>query len=109
MASTNNIQGFLNSAEPDDAKPTPKRIRIMLEDNADIPPTGQFVSVNGRTYMVQPGKWFDAPQELINVLDDAVATVPILDPNTQRVIGYRDRLRFPYRVHNSHSGGTARG
>lgn len=81
-------------------KATPKgeeKVRIMIEDNDEIPPGGQFIQVNGRSFMIQSGHEVDVPRSVCDVLDHAVKSVPITDAmNT--VIGYRDRLRFPYRV-----------
>lgn len=77
------------SAEP--------RVRIVLEENDQIPPTGQFVGVNGVGYLVMPGEPVDVPESVLDVLDNAIMSVPMKDSNDQ-VIGYRDRLRFPYRI-----------
>lgn len=77
------------SAEP--------RVRIILEENDQIPPTGQFVGVNGVGYLVQPGVAVDVPESVLDVLDNAIMSVPVKDAN-DAVIGYRDRLRFPYRI-----------
>lgn len=71
--------------------------RIILEDNADIPPTGLFLSHNGRPYMIQPGEVVDIPDFLREILDHAVISVPLVDSKTQQVIGYRDRSKYPYR------------
>lgn len=71
-------------------------VRIYLEDSDAIAPSGQPFGVNGRTYMLKPGVEVDVPPELISVLNDAVMEVPILEPNTDRLIGFRKRLRFPY-------------
>lgn len=77
------------SAEP--------RVRIILEENDQIPPTGQFVGVNGVGYLVMPGTPVDVPESVLDVLDNAIMSVPVKDAN-DAVIGYRDRLRFPYRI-----------
>lgn len=71
--------------------------RIVLEDNSDIPPTGLFVSHNGRSYMIQPGVTVDVPNFILEILDHAVVSLPVQDPNSQRVLGYRDRSKYPYR------------
>jgi len=75
----------------------PVRIRIMLEENDNIPPTGQFFGVDGRGYILRPGEESEVPQGIINILDTAVMSTPVTgDGGT--VIGYRDKLRFPYRI-----------
>ena len=73
------------------------RIRIILEENDDIPPTGQFIGVNGMGYILRPGEPADVPISVIGVLDAAITSVPTVDPGTRQVVGYRERLRFPYR------------
>jgi hypothetical protein len=74
-----------------------KRFRIILEEDSAIPPTGLFISANGRPYLLMAGVEAQVPQEVLSVLNDAVISVPIIDPQSQRVTGYRSRLRFPYR------------
>lgn len=87
----------------ENAPKSERRIRIMLEDNEEIPPGGQFIAVNGRSFLLQPGHVVDAPEGLVDVLDHAVKSIPIVD-EMKSVIGYKDRLRFPYRVINSDRG-----
>jgi hypothetical protein len=72
--------------------------RIMLEDSDIIPPGGQFFGINGKGYKLRPGVEADVPAGIIDILDAAVGSSPVVDPDTLKVIGYRDRLRFPYRV-----------
>lgn len=75
-----------------------RMIRIQLEENDNIPPTGQFFQHNGNPFMLRAGEEAEVPVELINILNDAVMDVPMVDPTTRQVLGYRKRLRFPYRV-----------
>jgi hypothetical protein len=75
----------------------PARVKVVLEEDAAIPPTGLFISANGRPYLLMPGVEVQVPQEVLSVLNDAVTSMPVIDPQTQRVTGYRSRLRFPYR------------
>lgn len=74
-----------------------ERTYIILEENEDIPPTGLFVGINGTSYLVKPGEPVAVPQSILDVLDNAVTTIPVTDPSTKRVIGHRERMRFPYR------------
>jgi len=73
------------------------RVRIQLEENENIPPTGQFFGAQGRGYILRPGEPADVPQSIINILDTSVESHPVKDASDV-VIGYRDRLRYPYRV-----------
>jgi hypothetical protein len=75
-----------------------KIVRIVLEENENIPPTGQFIAVNGRTFMLRPGDEADVPECVLGVLNDAIQDVPQIDPFSKQVIGYRKKLRFPYRI-----------
>ena len=73
-----------------------RRVKIILEETAEIPPTGQFIGFNGVGYVLRPGEAAEVPEGLLSVLDDAIMSVPIINGDT--VVGYRDKLRFPYRV-----------
>ena len=83
------------------AEATEERVRIMLEDNDQIGPAGQFIQVNGRSFQLQAGVEADVPRCVLDVLDHAVMGVPIKNASDQ-VIGFRERLRFPYRVITEH-------
>ncbi len=74
----------------------PDRVKIILEENDDIPPTGLFVGVNGRGYLLKPGEEIEVPQAVVEVLENAVTSAPLRDGG-QQLIGYRDRMRFPFR------------
>lgn len=76
----------------------PETIRIMIEENDSIPPTGIFVGLNGKGYLIRPGEPVNVPRGIVEILDNAVETTPQIDPITRRVVGYRERMRYPYRV-----------
>ena len=74
-----------------------KTRRIMIEENDTIPPTGLFVGINGYSYLIKAGVVIDCPLAVIEVLNNAVITVPVVDPDTLKITGNRERLRFSYR------------
>lgn len=78
-----------------------ERVRIQLEEADDIPPTGQFIGLNGVGYILRPGVPVDVPIGVKEILDNAVIDVPQVDPNTQQIIGTRPKMRYPYRLVNS--------
>ena len=71
--------------------------RIQVEDNDEIPPTGLYVGHNGRGYLIRTGEPVDVPNPILEILDNAVMLQPQFDPQTRRVVGYRRRMRYPYR------------
>ncbi len=73
-----------------------KKYKIVLEDNAEIPPGGQFISGDGRTFKLQSGVEVEVPEVILNVLETSMTSIPVMNDERQ-VIGYRDRLRFPFR------------
>lgn len=79
------------------APAAPKRVRIILEENDNIPPTGQFFGVNGRSYLLRAGEEAVVPVEVIEVLNDAVEETPRIDGNGN-VVDFRKKMRFPYRL-----------
>lgn len=79
------------------AKGMPELTWIVLEENDDIPPTGLPIGHNGNAYIIRAGEPVQVPEHILNVLDTAVTSTPQIDPTTRQVLGYRERMRFPYR------------
>ena len=86
--------------EPRDrvAGTTPPKTWIVLEEVDAIPQGGQFFQLNGVPYLLQAGVEVEVPQGIIEILDHAVESKPIIDQKSRQVVGYRDRHRFPYRI-----------
>ncbi len=76
----------------------PETVSIILEENDDIPPTGLFIGHNGIGYLLRCNERISVPKHVLNVLDDAVMSMPRMDPQSQQVIGYNERRRYPYKV-----------
>ena len=74
------------------------RVKIILEESDTIPPNGQYFGINGKGYIIRAGEEVSVPRGIIDILDNAVMTVAVTNPSTGRIIGHRDRLRFPYRL-----------
>lgn len=74
------------------------RVKIVLEENDDIPPTGLFVGVNGISFLIRPGAEVEVPESVVEVLRNAITSMPTTDPMSGQVIGYRDRMRYPFRI-----------
>jgi len=47
---------------------------------------------------LRPGEEAAVPVELLSVLNDALTDSPIIDPVTSQVLGYKQKLRYPYRI-----------
>ena len=80
------------------AKGMPAYKTIILEENENIPPTGLYVGVNGRGYLIRPGEKVHVPVAVIEVLRNAVTASPVTDPTTRRVLGHRNKTRYPFNI-----------
>ena len=75
----------------------PSRVKIILEENDNIPPTGLYVGLNGVGYLIRPGREVEVPMGVVDILDHAIETRAVVDPDTNKQVGWRDRQKFPYR------------
>lgn len=74
-----------------------KRVKIILEEGDHIPPTGAPFGHNGDMIVIMPGEVVEIPEKFLNIINDCVMSSPVTDPGSKQVVGYRDRLRYPYR------------
>ena len=74
----------------------PTRVRIMLEESDTIPPTGLFVGDNGTGYLLRAGEEIDVPLGVLEILNNAVTAVPVVDPQSLEIIGYRPKKMYPF-------------
>lgn len=72
-----------------------KRVTIVLAKHPDIPPTGLFLGHNGTGYKLIPGKEASIPEFLLDILDNAVESRPVVEDG--QIVGYEDAPRFSYR------------
>lgn len=72
------------------------RVRIVLEENDAIPPTGLFVGDNGVGYILRAGEEVEVPKAVLEILNNAVMSVPVVDPQTLEVVNYRSKKMYPY-------------
>ncbi|MEY4763130.1 MAG: hypothetical protein RLZZ200_2986 [Pseudomonadota bacterium] len=85
---------------PTKRAPKEDRVKIRLEHNDRIPKVGLNIGHNGTNYLLKTGVDINIPRKVLNVLNDAVASMPIIDPENQTIIGYEDRMMYPYRLVN---------
>jgi hypothetical protein len=75
------------------------RVWIVLQESAHIPRgQGQFFGINGAGFLLKPGKKAYVPKGIVDILENAVEDIPDVDPDTLQVVGWRQRLRFPYSI-----------
>lgn len=74
------------------------RVKIILEEDDNIPPTGLYVGVNGMGYMLRPGVELNIPRSVLEVLNNAVMSTPVIDPVSRRTVAYRSKRRYSYRM-----------
>lgn len=78
--------------------PEAKAVRVVFEESPEIPPTGLFIQINGDPFVVVAGEEVEVPDFLLEHMDNAVMGAPVFNAQTQQVMGYRNKTRFPYRV-----------
>jgi hypothetical protein len=75
-----------------------KRVKIIIhEQDGDDGSFDVKVGVNGRAYQIKRGVEVDVPPEVVHVLDNAIVTRIVKDPDTNREIT-KDVRRFNYSV-----------
>lgn len=93
------VRKTASEAQADTLKEVKKEyVRIILEESEEIPPIGAYVGVNGKGYLIKPGVEVDVPMEVLEVLNNAVQSTPIINEQTRQIDGWRERLRYSYRL-----------
>jgi hypothetical protein len=86
------------AAAPEAKAEAKTTVRIILDESDDIPRKGLFVGHNGIPYVIPTSREVDIPLFLKEILDNAVVSTPIVNPETRQVTGYRSRIKHTYRV-----------
>ncbi len=81
-------------------KETEKMFDITLHASDEIPPNGQHIGVNGESWLLRPGQRYQVPARVLEVLDNAVKSEPVLNDKLQ-VETYRDAPRITYTLHRN--------
>lgn len=71
---------------------------IMLNDNDEIPPSGQYFAVNGRYFILKPNVWYRVPGFLLAVINHAITDRPVQNDQLQ-LVGVRPQKRFPFETY----------
>ena len=79
------------------AAPKKERRAVIMIDQEQGKPNYEYVGVNGKGYQIQRGVEVEVPASVVGVLDNAIATRSVTDPNG-KVIGHQDYHAVPYRV-----------
>jgi hypothetical protein len=89
-----------NPASPQHSTPTRSKelMEIWLEDHPDIPPTGLYVGHNGDGYRIPKGQWVRIPKFLKGVLDDAIVSSPVINPETGQPETWIDKRKYNYQT-----------
>lgn len=97
--STEDIDLGLDSIEapPAAVPPQQQRKAVIFIDMEKGYPNYQFVGVNGKGYQIMRGVEVTVPEEVVEVLKNAVATRSVTDGDG-RVVGQQDYHAIPYRV-----------
>jgi hypothetical protein len=77
-------------------RPKERTVKIILDENENIPPTGQFFGINGKSYILKAGVEAEVPIGILDVLDHAIEAKAIIDPLTRRVVGHTTKRRYSY-------------
>jgi hypothetical protein len=75
-----------------------RRVTIVLEDSADIPPTGLFVGHNGTSYIIKTGEVVSVPAGVMGILRDAIVMKPVLGFNNKFNGATKRTQRFAFQV-----------
>ena len=71
--------------------------RIIINESSDIPKEGQFISLNGYSFLIKPGHAVDIPRPVREMLDTRIRTEIKQDESTGKEYR-RDIPRITYQL-----------
>lgn len=103
------MDGFdRNVPEADDttlvASPPDERVWIRLEDSEAVPPTGLFVGLNGRGYLLRTSVPLHVPKGVLEILRNAKEAQPVFDPTTLQVLEWVERPKYQFSIVEAPAG-----
>ena len=76
----------------------PEMVNIQVEAIDNMPPSGHPVGLNGVCYIIKPGVPQKVPRAVVEILRNAKMQFPKIDPITQKIIGWPERMRLPFTI-----------
>lgn len=73
-----------------------KKVEVMIHEMESPPPGGVPVIIGGYSFHIYPGKWVKVPEPVLEVLEHARETKPVVQNGN--IVGYNTVPRYPFSV-----------